>query len=105
MKNKFDSSYSINLSDETDTVVLKPPKDPLQCDQCEYKETCKLDICKHIGSKHNTVPHLYEETNAHMEFKETQAVPSPDLLPFREASPGWDVWCFGQDCYCDLNNF
>ena len=33
------------------------------------------------------------ETKEHMECKETQVVPLPDLLHIQEDSPGWDVWC------------
>ena len=109
MKNKLDPSYSKKTSGETDTVDIEPPKESLQCVQCEYKGTCKLDIRKHIGSKDKTIPqldgHMDGETKEHMECKEKQTVPLPDSLHIQEDSPGWDVWCLGQDFYCDPKDF
>ena len=66
-EDKLDSSYSKKPSDETDTVVIEPHKDSLQCDQSEYNGKCKLDVRKHIESKHKTIPQLDGHMDAELE--------------------------------------
>ena len=71
LKNKLDPSSTKNPSEETNTVIIEPPEESLQCDECEYKATFKANLHKHIRNKHKIIPqidgHIDEETNVNVE--------------------------------------